>query len=95
MSIKFKLVLCLGLRAAALVALGASGFTALNLTTAKTRTIVADGVDGLGELTRINDMYSNIMRDSQGVVLGELSFEAGAASLAVSLQSIITDWTAY
>ena len=63
MSIRFKLLLCLGLLGAALLALGGSGFIALNQTTAKTRTIVADGVEGLGDLTRINDMYSNIVRD--------------------------------
>ena len=81
MSIKSKLMLSLGLVAISLLALNASGFVALNLTTAKTRVIVADGVDGLGDLTRINDMYSNIVRDTQGVALGELSFEDGQSSL--------------
>ena len=95
MSIKFKLALSLGLLAAALLAMGLSGFTALQLTTQKTRTIVADGVDGLGDLTRINDMYSNIVQDTQGVVLGELSFEDGLASLNDSFASIDKDWKAY
>ena len=95
MSIKSKLMLSLGLVAISLLALNASGFVALNLTTAKTRVIVADGVDGLGDLTRINDMYSNIVRDTQGVVLGELSFEDGQSSLDDSFKSIDKDWTAY
>ena len=95
MSIRFKLLLCLGLLGAALLALGGSGFIALNQTTAKTRTIVADGVEGLGDLTRINDMYSNIVRDTQGVALGELSAEEGLNSLNDSLASISKDWIAY
>ena len=70
MSIRFKLLLSLGLLAAALIALGVSGFVALQQTSAQTKVIVADGVDGLGQITRINDMYSNIVRDTQGVVLG-------------------------
>jgi len=40
-------------------------------------------------------MYSNIVRDVQGVALGELSFEEGAASLKESLGNIETDWTDY
>jgi methyl-accepting chemotaxis protein len=95
MSIKSKLMLSLGLVAVSLLALNASGFVALNLTTAKTRVIVADGVDGLGDLTRINDMYSNIVRDTQGVVLGELSFEDGQSALDDSFKSIDKDWAAY
>ena len=95
MSIRFKLLLSLGLLAAALIALGVSGFVALQQTSAQTKVIVADGVDGLGQITRINDMYSNIVRDTQGVVLGELSFEDGQASLAESFSNIDKDWTAY
>ena len=40
-------------------------------------------------------MYSNIVRDTQGVVLGELSFEDGQASLDAALKSIDKDWAAY
>ena len=95
MSIKFKLILCLGLLAAALSALGGSGFAALNLTTEKSRTIVADGVEGLGDLTRINDMYSDIVRDAQRVALGGTSFEDAQASLKESFASIDKDWAAF
>ena len=95
MSIRVKLLVSLALLGASVAALAVGGFTALNLTGQQTRTIVADGVVGLGQLTRINDMYSNIVRDTQGVVLGELSFEEGAASLDTSLAQIKTDWTAY
>ena len=95
MSIKFKLGLSLGLLAAALLALSIGAFITLQKTTATTEAIVDDGVKGLGDLTRINDMYSNIVRDVQGVALGELSFEEGAASLKESLGNIETDWTDY
>ncbi|MGV8856882.1 MAG: methyl-accepting chemotaxis protein [Devosia sp.] len=95
MRIRFKLLLSLALLGSTLLAMGVSGFVALSLTTETTRTIVADGVVGLGQLTRINDMYSNIMRDTQGVALGELSFADGAASLDESLQQINIDWTAF
>ncbi len=95
MSIKFKLGLSLGLLAAALLALSIGAFITLQKTTATTEAIVDDGVKGLGDLTRINDMYSNIVRDTQGVALGELSFEEGAASLKESLGNIETDWTDY
>ena len=95
LSIRFRLSLSLGLLAMALLALGISGFMALEATTAKTRTIVEDGVDGLGDLTRINDMYSNIVRDTQGVVLGELSFEEGLTTLTESLAQIDKDWADY
>jgi methyl-accepting chemotaxis protein len=95
MSIKAKLTLLLTLLAAALLALGLSGFAALRATTDRTHVIVADGVDGLGEITRINDMYSNIVRDTQGVVLGELTFEDGLASLKESFAGIEKDWAAY
>ncbi len=44
MSIKLKLTASLGALAIALVAIGAGGITALNLTGQQTRTIVADGV---------------------------------------------------
>jgi methyl-accepting chemotaxis protein len=95
LSIKIKLGLSLGLLAAALLALSIGAFITLQKTTATTEAIVDDGVKGLGDLTRINDMYSNIVRDVQGVALGELSFEEGAASLKESLGNIETDWTDY
>ena len=95
MSIKVKLLLSLGLLAAALLALGISGFVALNLTTEKTRVIVADGVEGLGEISRINDMYSNIVRDMQAVALGSESFDDAASSLDDSFGSIAKDWKSY
>ena len=95
MSIKLKLLTSLAGLALALLFLGGVGFLALELTTQKTRTIVADGVVGLGDLTSINDMYSNIVRDTQGVVLGELSFAEGAASLSESLQTIEEKWADY
>ena len=80
MSIKSKLIGSIALLAVSLAGLGASGFIAQSLTTEMTRTIVLDGVVGLGELTRINDMYSNIVRDVQGVVLGD---EIGKMAAAV------------
>ncbi|WP_421762222.1 methyl-accepting chemotaxis protein [Devosia sp.] len=95
MSIKVKLTLCLGVLVLALSALAASGLFALNLTSQRTSVIVADGVAGLGDLTRINDMYSNIVRDTQGVVLGELSFADGKASAVESLAQIAADWASY
>jgi methyl-accepting chemotaxis protein len=95
MSIKLKLIAAVTLLGLSLVALGGSSFYALQFTTGMTRTIVADGMTGLGQLTRINDMYSNIVRDTQGVALGELTFAEGAASVAESFANIDTDWTAY
>jgi len=95
MLIKSKLMLSLGLVALSLVALNVSGLWALSVTTAKTRTIVADGVEGLGDLTRINDAYSNIVRDTQSVALGALSFDDGQSSLNDSFASIDKDWAAY
>ena len=95
MSIKSKLITAVSLLGISLVALGGSSFVALQLTIRQTEIIVANGVTGLGQLTRINDMYSDIVRDVQGVVLAELTFEDGKASLAESLHNIDADWTSY
>ncbi|SFD38488.1 methyl-accepting chemotaxis protein [Devosia psychrophila] len=95
MSIRSKLVTAVSLLGMSLVALGFSSFISLNSATEKTRTIVAVGVTGLGQLTRINDMYSDIMRDTMGVVVAELTAVEGAGSIEESLQSIETDWSTY
>ncbi len=95
MSIRLKLLLAFALLGLTSAILAAGGFIALDVATRQSQTIVADGVVGLGQITRINDMYSDIVRDTQAVVLGALTPADGAASVEASLDSIRRDWTGY
>ncbi|MET3900470.1 methyl-accepting chemotaxis protein [Devosia sp. UYZn731] len=95
MSIKSKLITSTTLLGLSLAALGLSSFVALHQITDRTKVIVEDGMVGLGQLTRINDMYSNIVRDTQGVVLGELSFAEGKSSVLESFANVEKDWADY
>jgi methyl-accepting chemotaxis protein len=96
MTIKRKLLTCLGLLSLAMIFLGLQGYMALQTQTEQTRTIVEDRVVPLRDLRKIADLYAvNIVDTAHKVRAGAMTFEEGTNSVRSALDGIETTWKEY
>ncbi|MFN8830150.1 MAG: methyl-accepting chemotaxis protein [Labrys sp. (in: a-proteobacteria)] len=96
MSIKLKLMLCLGLLTCAIAAMAGKGFLTLQDSAATMRSILQDRVVPVKQLREIGDAYAVAIVDTTHKVrAGTLTPEEGLASVGAALQKIDETWKAY
>lgn len=96
MSVRIRLLLCLSLLGAALLALGLSGHIALTGATARMQSIVEDRVMPLEQLKQISDGYAVLIVDTAHKVRsGAVSFAEGGRSIETAQRTIEDRWKAY
>ena len=95
MSIKSSLVLSLVSLGAALLGMGGAGYLGLEQLTAKTRTIVADRVVPLEQLSRVREGYLVTSVAPLRVEAGQTSAVEAGAVVAKAMEEAQADWAAY
>jgi methyl-accepting chemotaxis protein len=95
-SIKLKLMLCLGLLTGALALMAGKEFLTLESTAATMRSILDDRVIPVKQLREIGDAYAVAIVDTTHKVrAGTMSPEEGLAGVEAALQKIDETWKAY
>ncbi|HYD32251.1 MAG TPA: MCP four helix bundle domain-containing protein, partial [Azospirillaceae bacterium] len=96
MTIKFRLLLSLGLLLAALLAVAVSGWVALGISNTGLATVYHDRVVPLRDLKVVSDMYAvNVVDTAHKVRNGSQKWQDGTASVEAARKAIAARWQAY
>jgi len=96
LSIRARIIGCLAMLGLAALAMGASGFFALEASGARMRSLVEDRVVPLRQIKTVSDMYAvNIVDTAHKVRSGAASWEQGLAKVQEAEAAVAANWTAY
>ncbi len=96
LSIKAKLIACLGALSAVSLLMGGLGYYKLQQSNKRIETLVADRVVPLQQLKVVSDLYAiNIVDASHKVRSGEFSWAEGSKAVADARSGIEKNWTSY